>query len=204
VSTIRGTLVTDGSSDKVLERLLEWLLSQCGCPNSKVTWADLRALPCPPSELKGKIADALDLYPCEVLFVHRDAESQTIQDRVREISEAQESSATPYVCVIPVRMTEAWMLFDEPAIRRAANNPNGNVPLNLPCMNDIEGIPDPKCILHDALNTASGLNQRRQRKFDVSRAVHHVMDHISDFSPLRGLAAFAQLENNVQSFTNNL
>jgi len=55
------------------------------------------------------------------------------------------------VPAVPVRMTEAWLLFDEAAIRRAAGCPNGSMPLELPSLKTSEDIPDPKTILHEAL-----------------------------------------------------
>jgi len=47
-----------------------------------------------------------------------------ISNRVREIREAV---THPHVALVPVRMTEAWFLHDEEAIRRASGNPNGRV-----------------------------------------------------------------------------
>jgi hypothetical protein len=34
--------------------------------------------------------------------------------------------------VVPVRMTKAWLTVDEAAIRKAARNPLGTAPLELP------------------------------------------------------------------------
>jgi hypothetical protein len=42
----------------------------------------------------------------------------------------------PVVCVVPVRMMEAWLLIDEMAIRRVAGNPNGRIPIELPVLNN--------------------------------------------------------------------
>ncbi len=199
MSAIRATLVTDGSSDKVLVRPLAWLLRECGCRRCSVTWADS---PNPTHDLEVKIKDALELYPCEVLFIHRDAEAKTIRERKKEIETALKSEY-PHVCVIPVRMTEAWMLFDEQAIRRAAGNPYGRHPLNLPEMKNVECLPDPKEILFEALKTASEYTGRRLRRFDVYGAAHLVFEHVADFSPMRHLAAFQDLEKQVRTFLKN-
>jgi hypothetical protein len=37
-----------------------------------------------------------------------------------------------HIPVVPVRMTEAWLLADEFAIRSAPGNPNGTQSLDLP------------------------------------------------------------------------
>jgi len=95
-------------------------------------------------------------------------------------------------------VTEAWLLFDEHAIRRAAGNPNGRDPIPVP-FDRVENAADPKSILHDVLRSASGLSGRRREKFDVRRAVHRVAEYIDDFSSLRRLSAFLRLESEVQS-----
>ena len=101
----------------------------------------------------------------------------------------------PAVCVVPVRMMEAWLLSDETAIRKAAGNPNGNQPLELPVMNDIEALSDPKKILHDLLRTASGrTSKRRLKRLSVSSFAFRVTELTSSFAPLRELAAFRNLE----------
>jgi hypothetical protein len=58
---------------------------------------------------------------------------------------------TPHVPVIPIRMTEAWLLLDEAEIRRVAGSPNGKVSLGLPKAKDVESIPDPKAQLAQTL-----------------------------------------------------
>jgi hypothetical protein len=138
-----------------------------------------------------------------LLFVHRDAETASLDVRLNEIKEAVlyasvKNETSTVVCVVPVRMTEAWLLFDIGAIRQAAGNPNGTVPLNLPALSNIEALPDPKKVLHDILREATELSTRRKKRFDTNRAVQRVPDFIEDFSPLRGLSAFNALEDEVK------
>jgi hypothetical protein len=160
------TLLGDGASDEVLLRHLAWLIEQSLNPgiSTRPQWADLRAYRIKPSSLTSRIRAALTLYPCDLLFVHRDAESQHPQDRYDKIIKAIEhsgSQALPVVCVVPVRMQEAWLLFDETAIRQAAGNPNGKVKLSLPSPAAVEAIPDPKFVLYGRLRMASELTGRR-------------------------------------------
>jgi hypothetical protein len=91
-------------------------------------------------------------------------------------------------------MLEAWLLFNEAAIRQAAGNPNGRQQLNLPTLMECERLPKPKEILHDALRNATGLTGRRRQKFDPHVASHRLAESIRDFSPLRALSAFKYLE----------
>jgi len=194
---LRYTLVCDGSSNECLLPILTWLIHELGVTLPvQEEWADLRRLRNPPRALPDRIRCAVDLYPCDLLFVHRDAETSSRQDRTREIERAVANafpqSAPPFVCVVPVRMQEAWMLFDEQAIRTAAGNPNGTVPLDIPSA--CEGVPDPKAVLYEAMKRASGLAPRRFRGKSWARAAHRVTDLMDDFSPLRAFDAFSALE----------
>ena len=196
---IRYTLLTDGSSDKALIPILSWLLYQ-HCPEYAIQpeWADLGRLPRPPKkeDIPKRIIKSVELYPCDLLFVHRDAERISREKRTGEIRQALAKIAhPPAACVVPVRMTEAWLLFDEMAIRKAAGNPNGNQPLELPVMNDIESLPDPKKMLHDLLRAASGhVRRRRLNRLSVGKLAFRVTRLTSSFMPLRELAAFRNLE----------
>jgi len=88
------TLLTDGSSDAILIQPLTWMLHQHFSFAINGTWADLRRLPNPPKTLRDRIAAALDLYPCHLLFVHRDAEGETLDRRVTEIK-AEKAQSQP-------------------------------------------------------------------------------------------------------------
>ncbi|WP_420209460.1 hypothetical protein [Candidatus Electronema sp. JC] len=193
---IRCTLLTDGSSDKALLPIISWLFRE-HCPDFAVqkAWADLYRLPKGTVKtLPDRIRFSIELYPCDVLFIHRDAEKMELEERIAEIQTAlQDTEHPPTVCVVPVRMTEAWLLHDEPAIRQAASNPNGRQPLSLPKMSSVENLPDPKQTLYDLLRTASGPISRR-RNFDPGRMAHRVADRISTFEPLRQLSAFSRFE----------
>jgi len=163
-------------------------------------WADLRRLPKPPRRLVERMRTSVDLYPCNLLFVHRDAEGEPYLSRWQEIVQALEEAVQlpPTVCVIPVRMQEAWLLFDEPAIRTAAGNPNGRDRLDLPRLQHLEGLPDPKEVLYELLRTASGLSKHRRKKLPVSQLAQRVSDFIDDFAPLRTLPAFTALEDEIR------
>jgi hypothetical protein len=150
----------------------------------------------------------VELYPCDVLFVHRDAEKERIEVRDTEIRVAVENASAsgcklPAVAIVPVRMTEAWLLFNETAIRQAAGNPNGKAALNLPTIKKIEGRPDPKKELQKALQVASELKGRRLKKFNSTQAFWRVVDFLDDFSPLRELHAYSVFEDAVRRISAN-
>ena len=206
MKSLRFTLVTDGTSDgKMLLPILEWLLQlHCRDGHFSVEYSDPTKTRVVPRSLVAKIKFALSAYPCQCLFVHRDAEREESESRRREILEAIESidSQDPlvYLCIVPIRMTEAWLLLEEAAIRRAAGNPRGRIPLKLPKASDLECIPDPKTLLHDLLVNATELPGRRRKSFNPRIQTHRLAQLIDDFSPLRQLTAFQSLEQDVETF----
>lgn len=200
MSELRYTLVADGSSDRRLIPVLTWLLQQHSSHAITGTWADLSILRSPPRDLAARIAAAVEFYPSDLLFVHRDAEAAPHHERVTEIRAACAGvTNTIAIPVVPIRMQEAWLLISETAIRTAASRPRGRVPLSLPARNALERVPDPKQTLYDALRTASELSGRHLARFKVAAAAYRVSELIGDFSPLRGRSAFDQLESELRA-----
>ena len=200
------TLLADGPSDSALMPILRWVLQKHHSVDQiQSEWADLRRLRPTPTALKDRILAAVDLFPCDVLFVHRDAEREPPDKRYEEIRMAviaatSEGFSLPLIHVVPVRMQEAWLLFDESAIRKAAGNPNGSVVLKLPSMTSVEDIPDPKRTLYELLQSASEKRGRRLKKFYPAKHAHLIAEHVADFSPLIALNAFRRLESEVKDF----
>ncbi len=208
--TIDCSLVSDGPADAALLPMIRWAVAQHAADAVvDAVWADLRRSLRPPRTLAAKITTALALYPCHILVVHRDAERQPPDWRRTEIREAIASAMdnglrVPHVCVIPVRMQEAWLLLDRNAIRRAADNPHGHAALEMPQPNRIEKIPDPKHVLHDLLRAASELRGRRLHAFRPERRARLVSENMQDMAVLRALPAFRRFENDVREVLNQL
>ena len=191
--TLRATLVTDGTSDAVLVPVLQWLMRRLTRNDFEVRWADPRVFREKPRSLTERLAAAIQEYPCRLLFVHRDAERQEPWVRYAEIEAANHTGRT-HVCVVPVRMQEAWLLHDEAALREAAGRPSGTEDLGLPPAHRWDRLPDPKKVLYEALRAANGARGRRAKSFKPGRAAHRLADLITDWTPLRTLDAFARLE----------
>lgn len=193
LNEIRYTLLSDGLSDKALMPVIDWTISKIR-PDLLVqgNHANLSLLRIPPKDLSQRMRKALELYPCDLLFVHRDGEGEPFSNRQLEIERAKLAlgGGQLVVEVIPVRMMETWLLIDAQAIKTAAGNPNAHHNVVLPKPNTLEKIPDPKAILQDHLRRASGLKGRQLDKFNVGRAIHLVAENIIDFSLLNGLSAY--------------
>ena len=97
-------------------------------------------------------------------------------------------------------MQEAWLLFDEKALRQAADNPNGKNLFQFPRLDELEAVPDPKEVLRSLIQAASGLRGRRLRTLSMSNRSARMAQLIEDFSPLRALSAFRVLEEEVSLF----
>ncbi len=181
-------LIGDGASDQVLSRIIAWAVRQVA-PSAAIAPIVFRRRSPISRPLSELVTELQAEYRPNLLFVHRDAEKQSLQTRVLEIP-----SDGPVVPVIPVRMTEAWLLIDANAIRKAAGNPNGKVHLDLPPIGRLEQLPDPKKTLKELLEIASELSGRRLAQLDRASAAQRVADYIDDFSELRRLPAFKFFE----------
>ncbi len=194
---LRYTLLADGGSDKVLMSIIDWLLKS---RLNNVSYSGYFYAPPHKGGLSKRVNNTLKDFPCDVLFVHRDAEKMEYDFRAQEIHNELIGIKHQYFVIIPVHMTEAWLLSNEAAIREAANNPNGKEPLGLPPSNKWDKIPDPKHILFESLKKATGLNGRRLDKFPLDSARHRVAQLTSDFSGLNCLPSFQRLCQDIDGF----
>ena len=189
IEELHRVLLADGPSDAVLIDVLTWLLESMSLTKTiRFEFADLSRLERRPANLRERIVGALRLDRCDCLFVHRDAEGESRETRIMEIDKAVDEArkrvyVPPVVHVIPVRMTEAWFLFDETALRRAAGNPNGKMRLGLPRLSQVESIADAKAFLKDKIRLASGLSGRRLKSIIYS--LDRPAMWLRDYSPLR-------------------
>ena len=161
---MRFLFVCEGSSDEPLADHIQRLLIEYGQPDPDgEPWRYGR-------RVADKIRQGLRAAGVpDLLFVHRDADNAGAEARYREIEAAVRREAqdgTSWIGVVPVRMTEAWLLLDEAAIRDVVGKPDGRAPLDLPAPGRAERVADPKERLRDVLLTASGNRGRRRRKFD--------------------------------------
>lgn len=194
---IRYTLVADGSSDQALLPIIDYTISR-NFPDLSFSGSAATNLPAPRRGLETRIHAAIKMFPCELLFVHRDSEAQPSKSRFEEIALACQNIRIKCVPIVPIRMTEAWLLISHSAIRRAAGNPGGRHPLNIPAIRGIENVPDPKETLFAALIEAANLGARRRASFDVNSKRRRVAECIEDYSVLRQLSSYEKFENDVK------
>ncbi|HPO14570.1 MAG TPA: hypothetical protein PLI09_14095 [Candidatus Hydrogenedentes bacterium] len=210
MNSLRYTLLADGTSDRCLMQVINWTLEQIpDLYNVSISsqFADPFMLNMSPKDGEEHVREAVRRYPCDVLFFHRDAEKEPRENRLEEIGKLTRGlKHEKPIPVVPVRMTEAWLLINERAIRLAADNPNGNVHLSLPLIHTIENLPDPKQTLKNLLIAASEKSGRRLTQFQrgINHRLYRVATYISDFSPLRNLSAYQVFEAETRSIMKTL
>jgi hypothetical protein len=196
--TYSGLFVAEGSSDAPLADIVEALFFDRGIPVflSKPDFALLGRVP---KDVKSRINAGLQLIagPTDLVVVHRDADNAGHQARLGEILHAAGEIGSKFalVPVIPVRMTEAWLLLDEAAIRQVAGNPNGRTNLNLPNAREVERLADPKEYLRECLLKAADVAGRRReavsRRFPQHR--RQLLERLKPSGPLVSLSGWKML-----------
>jgi len=201
---LRVLFLGEGTSDEGLALHVERIAAECGV-DVAITVPRLEFVPgYIDRTVAGKLQGILRMGGTyDVVVIHRDGDRDGRDARLEEISAAVEQ-VTPdvkHVCVIPIRMTEAWLVLDEPAIREVAGNPNGREPLQIPKPAAAERISDPKAMLKELLETASGLTGRRLRDFKTKFPVHRrlLLERLRPDGPVRQLSAWRHFDEDVRS-----
>lgn len=195
---MRITLVPEGPSDDALTWTIRWIVEQSNVAGCEIAFADPRRLALP-RPLGARLQAAHRLLPCDIAVVHRDADRMPLEQRRAQILSACVRPDSHLVTLVPVRMTETWLLFDEAAIRRAAGNPNGSASLDLPRLQELEGVAEPKQRLQEILLQAADLPVRRRHRFNPGQARRRIAELVMDWSPLRALSAFSLFERELRA-----
>lgn len=190
----------DGTSDRILVPVVEWLLSE-KLGQRPFTVRIAEGLPPWREGLTARIKFAHAMYPSDALLIHRDSENTAWNVRVDQIGEAVDGTGlTNWIPIVPVRMSESWFLFDGHAIRRAAGNSSSRLKLNLPPKIRWSLEVDPKNVLFSAIRLASGHTGRKLQKLDMNAARARIAELVEDFSYLRGVDSFDQFEASLDQF----
>lgn len=202
----QGIFISEGTSDLPLAQLVENMFLARG-EGLDLSVPDFSLLADRvPRTVDGRLAAGLELLDGEsvdVVVIHRDTDNTDAASRRNEMEEpfSRIPIGRHLIPLIPIRMTEAWTLLDETAIREVAGNPRGRMPLGLPTIGEIERRANPKQILKDAILAASGSTGRRQavlaRRFDNNR--RRLLERINPDGPIRQLTSWRQLEADVDS-----
>lgn len=193
---VKFVLLCEGTSDSPLVDVLRSLLVQAGA-----SAASGEPIPIT-GTVESKVRNLLASKPeVDLVFVHRDADSRDPEPRYQEIQSgvADGGWTKDLVCVVPVQMTEAWLLTSESEIREVAGKRNGNAPLKLPNHGEIERTADAKARLYEAYMSASESTGRRRKaiakSFNSRRAT--LLQRLDINGDVGKLESFARLRADV-------
>lgn len=184
-------LVADGGTDRgLLEPIIDWSIRRLD-PDVQI---DGRSF----AKRRGSLVTFFDKYDPDgmITFVHRDGEGVPLTERLEEFAVL---NLSPMVPVVPVRMSEAWILFDKDAILEAVGQTIH--PVAVPSVSRLEGISDPKACLDDLLRSAAGSpTGRRLKRFnrELVNLRIEVARRIRDVAPLDRLPAFRAFQNTLR------
>lgn len=200
--------MADGPSDLPLAAHIETLCRRAGLPMDIVA-LDPRRLPgMGPTVARRLTAALVQDSDFDCVFVHRDAEGQDPELRHAEVSTGVKAGgfSGPAVAVVPIRMTEAWLLLDERLIRQVAGHPTGRAHLGLPPQSRVEDIADPKAVLQSALMAASEARGRRRKtmrsRFGAHR--HQLLERLDPDGPVQLLSAWKRLGKDISDLADSL
>ncbi|MCK9871638.1 DUF4276 family protein [Nocardiopsis dassonvillei] len=201
--TIRILFLGEGSSDDGIADHIETIAADRGVEVS-ITNPELDRLGKVGHALPDKLGAVRALGgEYELVAVHRDADGMGRQARMSEIETAvrEHMPQVVHVPIIPVRMTEAWLLVDESAIRRVAGNPNGRCRLGLPPLKQMESVNDPKAELKRALATASELTGRKLERFNrrFSENRRQLLQRLDSDGPITTLPSWRAFVRDVEA-----
>lgn len=203
----RVLFLGEGTSDEGIAFHVERIATECGV-DVAITVPRLDLVPgLVDRSVAGKLTAISRMGGSyDVVVVHRDADRDGREARMKEIRDAvhEVMPDVRHICAIPVRMTEAWLVLDEAAIREVAGNPNGRIPLDLPRPNGAERIADPKALLKDLLVTASGLAGRRRRDFQTRFPIHRrlLLERLRPDGHVAGLTSWCHFDQDVRAVFN--
>lgn len=138
-----GLFVAEGSSDMPLSDIVERMFFDKGLA-VQIRRPDFGLLTGVAKDVKSRLRAGRELAggALDFFVVHRDADNAGPDARRSEIhgAAALVDADAAVVPVIPIRMTEAWLLLNEVDIRTVAGNPRGRMSLDLPKLHEVETL----------------------------------------------------------------
>lgn len=206
-------LFAEGSTDHqfiriVAQRTAEHILNQ----NSPmvVDVLDPQIVERSPGKQAKRILDAAhSAYGFHLLLVHADADARTRDtawadriepglQRVLEASKDCNQVCDKPVPVIPVQMTEAWMLADPFAFAETMGYEIPPTELGLPRRpSQVENFADPKAKLKEAIRTAQSNRPRRRRRDLKISDLYEPLAGTVRLDRLAGVPAFCQFQTDL-------
>lgn len=209
MTTLVTALYAEGSTDQrflplIIQRTAVQILSQRGHTIVDV----LEPMPVEPAKKDDRaqsiLAVARQVHGYHLLFVHADADAssttpalrQRIEPGVALIQAAQqrgETVCTDLVPIVPVQMTEAWMLVDRDALLSVIGTPPEHHNLDIPFRpQHVEQIADPKQQLARIFAEALASRTRRVRRRHKIAELYEPLGRTVDLTVLAQTPSYQQ------------
>lgn len=137
----------------------------------------------------------------QILCIHCDADDSTEETVLRTkltpvieaIDNLEEDSCKNIVAVIPIYMTESWMLANPNLLSSRIDSTISASDLGLPRIGRIETITDPKQTIINAIKVSERTGRRRSKKLNISQLYSPIAKEIG-LNDLRNLNSFQAFE----------
>jgi hypothetical protein len=136
-----------------------------------------------------QVVNIVKKYPYfHVICIHSDADSPDIKERLKNniipaftaVEELENEVCKNLVAIIPVQMTEAWMLADIDLFKEKIGTSKSNSDLGLPSrIKLVENLSDPKSVIKEALRLAQIDQPKRRKKLTIAHLYSPLSQELS-------------------------
>ena len=148
--------------------------------------------------------DGIDKYGISFLCVHKDADDQSdervfstaIRPAISELNRQNDDYCKAVVAIVPIRMTEAWLLADKILFKQHLGTELSDEDLGF--TNNPENIANPKQTISNAIRIAmSNRPKRRRQQLTISELYMPLGDQI-DTIHLEKLSSYRKFKESVR------
>jgi hypothetical protein len=141
-----------------------------------------------------------------VICVHCDSDSPNMNNVLQNsiipafnsVAKIEGAACKNLVALIPVQMTEAWMMADINLLKEKIGTNMSNDQLGLPVrVNAIEGINNPKNVINESLRIAQQEQSKRRKRLTITQLYSPISQELS-IEQLEGLPSYRVFLDNVR------
>jgi Domain of unknown function (DUF4276) len=208
-------LMTEGPTDvrflkSIVSRTFEDILYES---EETIELYDVQHLNSKPGTFVDKVLNAAEeaqLSGITILCIHTDADSKTDEHTyINKITPAMESIyegvdiCKNIVPIVPVYMTESWMLADIDLLKEEIMTTKTNNELGL--TRSPESIADPKTVIKNAINIAQADVSKRRRRYELSVGdIYLPLGQKIDIRKLEMLPSYTKFRNDIYDLLKTL
>jgi hypothetical protein len=204
-------LYTEGPTDirflkNVVARTFEEISFEC---SSQIEISDIQTIEITKSSFVENVISAsrrgVNDFGMIILCVHADADDRSDENVYRnkmipalsEIENAEDSICKIIVPVVPIQMTEAWMLADKALLKKEIGTNKADQDLGI--YREPEQYPDPKATIESAIRIAQQDRTRRHRRDLTLSDLYLSIGQSISIDKLKQLPSYNKFQENIRS-----